>query len=150
MTTSNVLPLPPPKNDPHSVPLWPLIIAELEVEATKASDAASSKWGTDIDATRAKIIRAMIDEMKLRHEFGVAKYGVPLVAHNERDHLVDAYQELLDALVYLRADIEKHGGFPTKTKENWHARDGFLVRLYKQLLDDVMELRAMIAERNEQ
>ena len=150
MNTSNVLPLPPPNNDPQGVPLWPLIIAELKAEADKASDLASSKYGLDTDAARAKTIRAMIDDMKLRHEFGVAKYGVPLVAHNERDHLVDAYQELLDALVYLRADIEKHGGMPKKTRETWRTSDGFLVRLYERLLDDVMELRAMIAERNGQ
>lgn len=42
-----------------------------------------------------------------RKAFGVAKYGTPHQHDNGRDHLVDAYQEVLDLAVYLRAEIER-------------------------------------------
>ena len=48
-----------------------------------------------------------------RKVHGIAKYGVAHQADNGRDHLVDLYQELLDACVYVRAEIERRrGGSP--------------------------------------
>jgi hypothetical protein len=47
----------------------------------------------------------VIDDMRAKHEAGVAKYGTPLQAHNGRDALVDLYQELLDACAYVRQTI---------------------------------------------
>lgn len=44
-----------------------------------------------------------------RKRMGVAKYGVAHQADNGRAHLVDAYQEVLDLAVYLRAEIERRG-----------------------------------------
>ena len=49
----------------------------------------------------------VIEDMKARREFGIAKYGVPVQVENGRDHLTDALQESLDLVVYLRAAIEK-------------------------------------------
>lgn len=70
--------------------VWPLVIADLERESVP--------------------IAALVAKDALeRHEFGVAKYGVPLVANNGRNHLRDAYQELLDLIVYLRAHCELTG-----------------------------------------
>jgi 8-oxo-dGTP pyrophosphatase MutT (NUDIX family) len=40
-----------------------------------------------------------------RNEMGKAKYGTPLQPFNNRKPLIDVYQELLDAAVYLRQDI---------------------------------------------
>src|SRR4051812_6134111 len=37
----------------------------------------------------------VLDDMRARREFGIAKYGTPLQVGNGRDHLVDLYQELL-------------------------------------------------------
>ncbi len=42
-----------------------------------------------------------------RKAFGLAKYGVAHQHDNGRDHLQDLYEELLDAAVYVRAEIEK-------------------------------------------
>lgn len=56
------------------------------------------------------------DDMIARHHEGIRKYGVPLTSDNGRDHLVDAYQESLDLVVYLRAELDKRGaagGKPT-------------------------------------
>jgi hypothetical protein len=51
------------------------------------------------------IWQLVIDDMRAKHEAGVAKYGTPLQAHNGRDALVDLYQELLDACAYVRQAI---------------------------------------------
>lgn len=50
------------------------------------------------------LVRADIDE---RDKVGRARYGTPLQAFNGRDALVDAYQESLDKVVYLRKEIEE-------------------------------------------
>lgn len=52
----------------------------------------------------------VIADMQARDEFGRAKYGTPLQANNGRDALVDAYQEILDAAVYLRQLIVERDG----------------------------------------
>lgn len=49
----------------------------------------------------------VIEDMRERDRMGRAKYGVPLQAHNGRDPLVDLYQELLDAAVYVRQALEE-------------------------------------------
>jgi hypothetical protein len=77
-------PQPPPQNQSGPA-LWPMIITELGDSETD---------------------RLVATDMLARHEFGVAKYGVPLVANNGRDHLADAYQETLDGVVYLRAAFD--------------------------------------------
>lgn len=41
------------------------------------------------------------------HEFAATKYGMYLRHDNGRDHLIDAYQEILDLAVYLRNEIER-------------------------------------------
>ena len=41
-----------------------------------------------------------------RAAMGQAKYGTPLTVDNGRNHLIDAYQEALDLLCYLRMAIE--------------------------------------------
>jgi hypothetical protein len=45
--------------------------------------------------------------MAARDRIGRERYGVPLATLNGRNHLIDAYQEQLDALVYLRAAYEE-------------------------------------------
>lgn len=52
----------------------------------------------------------VLADMRERDATGRARYGVPLQPHNGRDALVDAYQELLDAAVYLRQHIYERSG----------------------------------------
>lgn len=47
----------------------------------------------------------VIQDMGERDAFGAAKYGTRLQPFNGRDALVDAYQEALDLVVYLRTAI---------------------------------------------
>lgn len=49
----------------------------------------------------------VIEDMKERDDEGRRKYGTPLQINNGRDPLVDAYQEALDLVVYLRQAIEE-------------------------------------------
>lgn len=42
-----------------------------------------------------------------RNETGIKKYGTALQAFNGRNSLIDAYQEALDLVVYLRQAIEE-------------------------------------------
>lgn len=58
------------------------------------------------NATRP-IWELVIEDMAARDRLGRARYGTPLQAHNGRDALIDAYQEALDLVVYLRQAIEE-------------------------------------------
>lgn len=51
----------------------------------------------------------VIADMRNRDNIGRQRYGTPLQANNGRDALVDAYQEALDLVVYLRQVIEERG-----------------------------------------
>ncbi len=130
---------PPPKNDPVTKPLWPMIIGEHEARIVEVE----MKFGPH----EGKVRRLMVADMRSRHEFGVAKYGVPLVAKNGRDHLLDAYQEFLDAIVYFRAEIEMRGGTDgVKESENIPFRR--LLRMYRHACESAADLREMIYERD--
>jgi hypothetical protein len=47
----------------------------------------------------------VIEDMQARDALGRERYGTPLQPFNGRDALVDAYQEALDLVVYLRQAI---------------------------------------------
>jgi len=49
----------------------------------------------------------VIKDMKKRNKFGIKKYGVPVTKHTPVDMLQEHYEELLDACVYIRTEIEK-------------------------------------------
>lgn len=62
--------------------------------------------------TMSETLQALINSTRQRAEMGKAKYGVYLTAHNGRNPLVDAFQEALDQLVYLRQAIEDGDAMP--------------------------------------
>lgn len=49
----------------------------------------------------------ILKDMEDRRTHGIEKYGIPVQPFNGRDPLVDAYQEALDLVVYLRQVIEE-------------------------------------------
>lgn len=69
-------PEPPPLGGTGN-PLWPTVIARY---ADRLAFTAAARE---------------------RHEFGVAKYGTALRAHNGRNARIDALQEAMDLIVYL-------------------------------------------------
>jgi hypothetical protein len=48
------------------------------------------------------IVDEVIEDLKARKDFGIDKYGTPLMSNNGRNALVDAYQEALDLCCYLK------------------------------------------------
>lgn len=119
-TTLFVRPQSPPENGDGAA-LWQIVIAELR--------------SRPCDGTSDCVVESLVaTDMLSRHGFGVAKYGVPLVANNGRDHLADAYQEALDGVVYLRAAVESG----SETARN----------AYEDMLDLAIEIRGMLFERD--
>ena len=57
--------------------------------------------------TSTPIWELVIADMQERDVVGRERYGTALQANNGRDALVDAYQEALDLVVYLRQAIEE-------------------------------------------
>jgi hypothetical protein len=53
------------------------------------------------------ITELVVTDLRARSESGKAKYGTVLRANNGRDALMDAYQEALDLVQYLRQVIEE-------------------------------------------
>lgn len=49
----------------------------------------------------------VLEDIKARVEAGKQKYGTVLQANNGRDALMDAYQEAIDLVMYLRQKIEE-------------------------------------------
>ena len=57
------------------------------------------------------VIDAVIEDFRERAQFGFRKYGTFLQACNGRDALMDAYQEAVDLVMYLKqALIEREKG----------------------------------------
>ena len=69
------------------------------------TDALVSPQHQPITNDQPALWSLVIADMQARDDFGRAKYGTPLQAFNGRDALVDAYQEALDKVVYLRQAI---------------------------------------------
>jgi hypothetical protein len=55
--------------------------------------------------SRPAVWQLVVADMQERDAFGMRKYGMHLQPFNGRDALVDAYQEALDLVVYLRQAI---------------------------------------------
>jgi hypothetical protein len=104
-----VEPQPKPIANEHSREVWPLVVADLRAGHYKI---AGYRFGTVLGAD------ALADLGEARDLFGRSKYGVALSTENGRNPLVDALQELLDAIVYTRQAYEEASG-PLKSA-CWH------------------------------
>lgn len=62
----------------------------------------------------------VIADMHDRDRVGRARYGTPLQPHNGRDAQVDAYQEALDLVVYMRQAIEERRSPMSRGQRNVH------------------------------
>ena len=51
------------------------------------------------------VTNAVIADIQERKKDGTEKYGTPLMTHNGRKPLVDAYQEILDMAVYIKQEL---------------------------------------------
>jgi hypothetical protein len=55
------------------------------------------------------LIDLVLTDIRARDAVGRARYGTPLTPGNGRDNLIDAYQECLDASVYLANELVEQG-----------------------------------------
>lgn len=60
-----------------------------------------------VENNSTPIWELVVKDMQERDLAGRAKYGTPLQANNGRKPLNDLYQELMDAVVYIRQEIEQ-------------------------------------------
>ena len=91
---------PPPVAN-SSKPVWELVIADIKNAYDKQTKVLlSGEMGK-------RLADIVVADMRDRDRVGRERYGTPLQAHNGRDALVDAYQECLDAVVYLRQAHEE-------------------------------------------
>lgn len=60
---------------------------------------------------RTDIQSLVIDDIVERRELGISRYGTALQPFNERDALLDAYQEALDLVMYLKQMLIERGPF---------------------------------------
>lgn len=90
---SGVADQPPPKRRDDLRPAWEEVIEEFKQRYASYLN----------DPSSVAVVRDVLADMTARDEVGRQRYGMPLTAFNGHDQLVDAYQELLDAAVYLRA-----------------------------------------------
>ena len=123
---------------------WDIVIEHVE---KRRGESAYTKTG-ELDL--------VLNDMRERDRTGRERYGVPLTSHNGRNHLIDAYQEMLDGCVYLAAHLDEYGVDPST---GWLSRpqDGdnskamsFRVHCVQQLfwnhIDSIVQLRAIIRE----
>jgi hypothetical protein len=73
----------------------------------KTNDRLSDPQPAPVPTTATPTWELVIADMRERDQIGRKKYGTPLQPGNGRDSLVDAYQEALDLVVYLRNEIEE-------------------------------------------
>lgn len=72
---------------------------------------------------RSDVTALVMADLAVRAEAGAKKYGQPLMTHNGRNSLVDAYQESLDQTSYLRQAIEEMEAYRQFIRDT--LKDGF-------------------------
>lgn len=123
---TSIVDQPPPIHRPDLIPVWEHVISDFRVRYEDAFD------GIDAGDVGKVAAHRVLADMAERDRLGRERYGTPLTTNNGRDHLVDAYQELLDAAVYLKA----------AWLEGEQVRDAY----YAQL-DVIMKIRMMLDAR---
>lgn len=119
---SDVVDQPPPTPRPDLIPVWEHVISDFKLRF----DGYETMGGGD----PLYVVEHALNDMRERDRVGRERYGTPLTANNGRDHLVDAYQELLDGSVYLKAE--------------WLEGNHQVRRAYHRTLDAILELRVML------
>lgn len=62
-----------------------------------------------IEDLKDTIFDGLIKHIEDRKQLGLEKYGIPLQCGNGRNALIDAFQELGDAIAYLKQDAVEKG-----------------------------------------
>jgi hypothetical protein len=84
------------------------------------------------------VLAQVMEDAGMRDLVGRESYGVPLTADTCDDNLRECYAELLDAPVYLRADMERAPADPNDLRRR---------QIYDELLALLPRVRRLIDER---
>lgn len=115
-----------PDPGPSSAPAgWDLVIADIEADGL----------------AKRPLYKGLIDDICERDAAGEKRYGVRLRPGDGRDHLVDAYQEVLDSVVYSRCFLERPGLHHDHRKR--------LDLMYRDLIHIAAGIRRVIKEMGE-
>lgn len=79
----------------------------IQEQRTPKPNGELSAHGTYTNKIAGTELKLLIVDILARQQKGLQTYGVPLQPYNGRNHLIDCYQELLDALVYLECKIRE-------------------------------------------
>ncbi len=60
------------------------------------------------------VLNAVMFDLQARSDFGMSKYGKRLMSHNGRNSLLDAYQEALDLVMYLKQRLLEEETCPSR------------------------------------
>ncbi len=73
------------------------------------SDIRDPEYDQDLPVknNRPFVQNLVIQDIESRKEMGLKKYGTLLQSHNGRNFLLDAYEEALDLVMYLRGALEE-------------------------------------------
>jgi hypothetical protein len=82
----------------------------------------------------------VMKDMQDRDTWGRSKYGTPLQPFNNRNALVDFYQEVLDATVYCRQKIEEDKVLITQLEQALSDLERFLDGERGTVLDNAYDL----------
>lgn len=137
---------PPPKTTDRR-PSWDIVMSYVD---QLRCDNAHLTLGIS-----ESVIPLVLADMRDRDAVGRQRYGTPLTSGNGRDHLVDAYQEMLDGCVYLMNELDEHGvgltthlteaSFPDKA-HRWYLHD--VQQLCMAQIRASIHLRAIMEERS--
>jgi hypothetical protein len=82
--------------------------------ARRCEDSAAQVGATvtqpDPQPGRSVVADRVLADIHERAAVGKARYGTPLMTHNGRDALTDAYEEALDLVFYLRQALMERDG----------------------------------------
>lgn len=73
-------------------------------------------------------LEALSPDIQARSQKGLETYGCLLKPFNGRNQLIDAYQELLDALVYLECAIREQGSITLAVLQKQLAHQALLLK----------------------
>lgn len=112
---------PQPAPKPGGLAVWPLVLADVRRR--------------DVPLEQRGVLEQLLADMARRDDDGARKYGTHLQTRNGRNALVDAYQEALDACVYLRQEMAER------------ERDAEVVALYMLQVGLAYRLRRVLSAR---
>jgi len=81
---------------------------EESLAPTAWQEAEHLRWQNESDK-KESTWNAVREDIRKREQLGVLKYGKYLTKHTTEDTLQHLYEELLDAVVYIKTEILKRG-----------------------------------------